>query len=137
LLIRLKSRHKPDEDQAKSAKPAAPQKLALTPTERRALDELKQLPFGSWLEFTINQQGQRVARKLSWYAPTSGRCLVVNARGAATPERTLEQIARLMARGQVHLLPPQDKGMIDRAWDALVAGLRKVGRTNDTIETAT
>jgi hypothetical protein len=62
---------------------------------------------------------------------------VVNARGAATPERTLEQIARLMARGQVHLLPPQDKGMIDRAWDALVAGLRKFGRTNEAIETAT
>jgi hypothetical protein len=137
LLIRLKSRHKPDEDQAKSAKPAAPQKLALTPTERRAFDELKQLPFGTWLEFTINQQGQTVARKLSWYAPTSGRCLVVNARGAAAPERTLEQIARLMARGQVRLLPSQDKGMIDRAWDALVAGLRKFGRTNEAIETAT
>jgi hypothetical protein len=137
LLIRLKSRRKPDEDHARSAKPAAPQKLALTPTERRALDELKQLPFGSWLEFTINQQGQKVARKLSWYAPTSGRCLVVNARGAATPERTLEQIARLMARGQARLLPPQDKGMIDRAWDALVAGLRKFSRTNETIETAT
>ncbi|HJU26930.1 MAG TPA: DUF1631 family protein, partial [Rhodanobacteraceae bacterium] len=137
LLIRLKSRHKPDEDKAKAAKPVAPQKLALTPVERQALEELKRMPFGTWLEFTINQQGQKVARKLSWYAPASGRCLLVNARGAATPERTLEQIARLMARGQVRLLPPQDKGMIDRAWDALVSGLRKFSRTNETTETAT
>ena len=44
---------------------------------------------------------------------------------------------RLMARGQVHLLPPQDKGMIDRAWNALVAGLRKFSGTNLTTETAT
>ena len=42
-----------------------------------------------------------------------------------------------MARGQVCLLPPQDKGMIDRAWDVLVSGLRKFSRTNETTETAT
>ncbi|HJP97838.1 MAG TPA: DUF1631 family protein, partial [Rhodanobacteraceae bacterium] len=136
LLIRLKSRHKP-EDQSKAGKPLVPQKLALTPAELRALDELKRMPFGTWLEFTINQQGQKVARKLSWYAPASGRCLLLNARGAATPERTLEQIARLMALGQVRQLPPQDRGMIDRAWDALVTGLRKFSRTNETTETAT
>jgi hypothetical protein len=137
LLIRLKSRHKRGEGEAAPAAPAAPQKLPLTPSERRALDELKRLQFGSWLEFTINQQGQKVARKLAWHNPVSGRCLLVNARGAASPERTLEQIARLMARGQVRLLPPQDKGMIDRAWDALVTGLRKFSGTNLTTETAT
>jgi hypothetical protein len=137
LLIRLKSRHKRGEGEAAPAAPAAPQKLPLTPSERRALDELKRLQFGSWLEFTINQQGQKVARKLAWHNPVSGRCLLVNARGAAAPERTLEQIARLMARGQVRLLPPQDKGMIDRAWDALVTGLRKFSGTNLTTETAT
>ncbi|MGH8190740.1 MAG: DUF1631 family protein [Rhodanobacteraceae bacterium] len=137
LLIRLKSRHKPEEDEAAPSAPATPRKLPLTPSERRALDQLTKLPFGSWLEFTINQQGQRSARKLAWYNPVSGRCLVLNARGAAAPERTLEKVARLMARGQVHLLPPQDRGMIDRAWDALVAGLRKFGRTNETPETAT
>ncbi|MGH8214818.1 MAG: DUF1631 family protein [Rhodanobacteraceae bacterium] len=137
LLIRLKSRHKRDEDDARSAAPAVPHKLPLTPSERRALEELKQLPFGSWLEVTVNQQGQKVARKLAWHNPVSGRCLVVNARGAAAPERTLEQIARLMARGQIRLLPSQDKGMIDRAWDALVAGLRKFSGTNETTETAT
>ncbi|MGH8114403.1 MAG: DUF1631 family protein [Rhodanobacteraceae bacterium] len=137
LLIRLKSRHKPDEDQGAPAAEAVPRKLALTPSERRALESLKTLSFGSWLEFTINQQGQKAARKLAWYAPSSGRCLLVNARGAASPERTLEQIARMMARGQVRLLPRQDSGMIDRAWNALIAGLRKFGGTTETMETAT
>jgi hypothetical protein len=97
---------------------------------------LKQLPFGSWLEFTVNQQGQKVARKLAWFAPTSGRCLLVNARGAAAPERTLDQIARMMARGQVRLIPRQDGGMIDRAWNALVTGLRKFSRSNQPTEPA-
>ncbi|HEX5960087.1 MAG TPA: DUF1631 family protein [Rhodanobacteraceae bacterium] len=135
LLIRLKSRRKPGVDEAAPA-PAAARKLSLTPSERRALDELKKLPFGSWLEFTMNQQGQRAARKLAWYAPTSGRCLVVNARGNASPERSLDQIARMMARGQVRVLPRQDGGMIDRAWTALLAGLRKFSRTNENTEPA-
>lgn len=137
LLIRLKSRQKRDEDDTRPAAPVEPHKLPLTASERRALDELKQLPFGTWLEFTVNQQGQKVARKLAWHNPVSGRCLLVNARGAAAPERTLEQIARLMARGQIRLLPPQDKGMIDRAWGALVAGLRKFSGINEITETAT
>ncbi|HEX7370192.1 MAG TPA: DUF1631 family protein [Rhodanobacteraceae bacterium] len=134
LLIRLKARRKPDEEEAAEPAPSSPRKLPLAPSERRALESLKKLPFGTWLDFTVNQQGQRVARKLSWYAPTSGRCLLVNARGAAAPERTLEQVARMMARGQVHVLPPQDAGMIDRAWNALVSGLRKFGRTKATSE---
>ena len=137
LLIRLKSRHKPDEDEAASPAEAGPRKLSLTPSERRALETLKNLSFGSWLEFTINQQGQKVARKLAWFAPTSGRCLLVNARGAAAPERTLDQIARMMARGQASLLPRQDGGMIDRAWNALVAGLRKFSKPNQLTEPAT
>ena len=137
LLIRLKSRHKPEEDEAASPTETAPPKLSLTPSERRAMENLKKLPFGSWLEFTVNQQGQTAARKLAWYAPSSGRCLLVNARGAAAPERTLDQIARMMARGQVRLLPRQDSGMIDRAWSALVAGLRKFGKNDETTETAT
>jgi hypothetical protein len=136
LLIRLKSRHKPGEGEAGPAQPGA-RKLPLTSSERRALDTLKTLPFGSWLEFTLNQQGQKAARKLAWYTPSSGRCLVVNARGTASPERTLEQIARMMARGQVRVLPNQDGGMIDRAWNALMAGLRKFSKTNETSDSAT
>jgi hypothetical protein len=135
LLIRLKSRHKPDEAAATTERSGS-RKLTLTPSERRALATLKQLPFGSWLEFTVNQQGQQAARKLAWYAPASGRCLVVNARGAASPERTLEQIARMMARGQVRVLPRQDGGMIDRAWNALMAGLRKFSKTTETTDPA-
>jgi hypothetical protein len=138
LLIRLKSRHKADEEEAASPAEAVQQrKLSLTPSESRALATLKQLSFGSWLEFTINQQGHTVARKLAWFAPSSGRCLLVNARGVASPERSLEQIARKMARGQVRVMPRQDGGMIDRAWNALVERLRKFGRTNETREIAT
>lgn len=136
LLIRLKSRHKPGEEEPGATQPGL-RKLPLTSSERRALDTLKTLPFGSWLEFTLNQQGQKAARKLAWYNPPSGRCLLVNARGTAAPERTLEQIARMMARGQVRVLPNKDGGMIDRAWNALLAGLKKFGKTNTPTDSAT
>ncbi|HEU0277284.1 MAG TPA: DUF1631 family protein [Rhodanobacteraceae bacterium] len=134
LLIRLKSRQKTQRDTTEA--PAGPRKLALTPTERKALETLKALPFGSWLEFTVNQQGQKIARKLAWYSPGTGRCLLVNVRGAAAPERTLEQIARLMARGQVHPMADNDGGIIDRAWQKLLSGLRKFGRGATATERA-
>ena len=136
LLIRLKSRHKPGDGEASTAA-QTPQPPPLTPNERRALDQLKALPYGSWLEFTINQQGQKAARKLAWFAPSSGRCLLVNARGTAMPERSLEQIARMMTRGQVAVMARQDEGMIDRAWSALMAGLRKFSRATPATEPAT
>ncbi len=135
LLIRLKSRQKVQREPVEP--PSGPRKLTLTPTERKALETLKTLPFGSWLEFTVNQQGQKIARKLAWYSPGTGRCLLVNVRGAAAPERTLEQIARLMARGQVRPTPDGDGGIIDRAWQKLMSGLRKFGRGATATEGAT
>jgi hypothetical protein len=135
LLIRLKSRQKAQRDAA--GPPPGPRKLALTPTERKALDTLKGLPYGSWLEFTVNQQGQKIARKLAWFSPGTGRCLLVNVRGAAAPERTLEQVARLMARGQVGIMPAEGGGIIDRAWQKLMSGLRKFGRAATATERVT
>ncbi|MGH8118925.1 MAG: DUF1631 family protein, partial [Rhodanobacteraceae bacterium] len=147
LLIHLKSRRKtgtpaatPTTTAATTAtatpEPAPPQ-APLTPAERRAFEDLTRLSFGAWLEFTVNQQGQKVARKLVWYNPASGNCLLVSAHGTAAPERTLDRIARLMARGQARILPPQDGGMIDRAWNTLLSGLRKFGRVHPPTVPAT
>jgi hypothetical protein len=42
----------------------------------------------------------------------------------------------MMARGQARLIPRQDGGMIDRAWNALVTSLRKFSRSNQPTEPA-
>lgn len=129
LAVRLKTRQRLGEDEpAPKAEHDAVAHPVLNAEEQRALTRLRSLPFGTWFEFIINQQGLRVQRKLAWYALVTNRCLLVSARGAAAPERRLEQVARLMVLEQARLLAPQSESLIDRAWDALVASLHQFGK---------
>src|SRR5690348_834606 len=129
LAVRLKTRQRLGEDEPapKAEHDAAVAHPVLNAEEQRALTRLRSLPFGTWFEFIINQQGLRVQRKLAWYALATNRCLLVSARGVAAPERRLEQVAKLMVLEQARLLPQQAESLIDRAWNALVAGLHQFG----------
>jgi hypothetical protein len=69
-------------------------RLPLNPKEQAMVEKIKQMPFGTWFEFTVNQQGEKVRRKLSWFSTVTGRCLFVNARGAKAEERSMDRMAR-------------------------------------------
>ena len=94
--------------------------------EVRALAQITSLPFGTWFEFAVNQQGDRVRRKLSWYSTVTGRCLFVNPRGARAFERTLQQLAHDVVRGEANIAPPERESLVDRAWKTIVASLRQL-----------
>lgn len=96
----------------------------MTAAESEALEQLRKIPFGTWFEFVTNQQGQSVRRKLAWYSTLTGRCLFVNQRGARTGDKTLDLLARDMARGQAHPILEIQGSLIDRAWNAIVDALR-------------
>ena len=96
----------------------------MTTAECEALEQLLKIPFGTWFEFVINQQGQRTRRKLAWYSTLTGRCLFVNQRGARTGDKTLDVLARDMARGQARPILGKQGSLIDRAWNAIVDTLR-------------
>lgn len=106
------------------------QAMRLTDEEQQLLEHLKTVPFGTWFEFATNQQGDRVRRKLSWFSTVTGRCLFVNQRGIRAKDRTLEQLARDIVRGQANIAEPEKESLVDRAWDAIVASLKQLtGRT--------
>lgn len=96
----------------------------LSPKELAVMERIKQLPFGTWFEFTLNQQGHTVRRKLSWFSPVTSRCLFVNARGAKVEERSMEQLAKDLIRGQAKVVEHQEETLIDRAWKAIKASLQ-------------
>jgi Protein of unknown function (DUF1631) len=100
--------------------------LKLNAAEEQMLERLKTLAFGTWFEFATNQQGDRVRRKLSWYSTVTGHCLFVNPRGARAFERTLEQLARDIVRGQANIAAPEQESLVDRAWKAIVTSLRQL-----------
>lgn len=105
--------------------------LPLGPREAEMAERIKHLPFGTWFEFILNQQGDKSRRKLCWYSPVTGRCLFVNVRGAKAQERTIDDLARDLVRGNVRLLEENRENLIDRAWKGIVSMLRGAGLTAD------
>ena len=136
LALKLKSKTRLGEEPAAEATPVAsavsspaatPAEAAPAPLnaeERQTLERLKTLPYGTWFEFVLNQQGDTVRRKLSWFSTLTGRCLFVNQRGARTEERTMQQLARDLVRKQVRIVSEERESLIDRAWHAIVGTLK-------------
>ena len=97
---------------------------ALTAEEKEMMQRIRTLPFGTWFEFVVNQQGSAVRRKLAWFSTVTGRCLFVNQRGARAEEKSIEQLARDLVRGQVRLHKEESGSFIDRAWKAIMGKLQ-------------
>lgn len=110
-----------------AARPAHP--LPIGPRELEMIERIRHLPFGTWFEFTLNQQGDRARRKLCWFSTVTGRCLFVNARGQKAQERTLEELARDLVRGNARVVDDTKESLIDRAWKGIVSMLRGAGLT--------
>jgi len=120
LTARLKARARLGEQVETPKK----KQIERTPKEQECHDYLRTLPFGTWFEFVKNQQGDVSRQRLSWYSPVTDHALFVNQRGQRIGEQSMDSLARLMAREQVHVVT-QDKGrLIDRAWRATVSALR-------------
>lgn len=125
LTARLKARARMGEQTPAKKKTPHPR----TAQEQECYDYLRTLPFGTWFEFTKNQQGDVHRQRLSWFSPVTGNALFVNQRGQRVGEQSLDTIAHLMAQGQA-LVVTEDKGrLIDRAWNATLKALRNLTGT--------
>ena len=98
--------------------------VPLTSAEEAQMERIKQAPVGTWFEFIINPEGDRVRRRLSWLSTATGDALFVNKRGQKNAEYTLTSLARLMAKGQVDIIEDEKGTVLDRAWENVVAALR-------------
>ena len=86
--------------------------------------QIRQLPFGTWFEFKLNQQGEKVRRRMSWFSPVTGQVLFVNHRGQKVGDFTLDGLAKAMIQGQVKLVEEEKGTLIDRAWNTVMSALR-------------
>lgn len=109
------------QEQVKRAEPTP-----RTPEEEAQFDRVRTLPFGTWIEFTVNQQGDVVRKRLSWYSTITGNALFVNLRGQRVGEQTLDSLARMLARGQARVVTVERARVVDRAWHATLAALRSL-----------
>ncbi|GAA4859773.1 DUF1631 domain-containing protein [Luteimonas vadosa] len=102
-----------------------------TPAEQERFEQLRVMPFGTWIEFTTNQQGDVVRRRLSWYSPVTGHALFVNQRGQRVGEQSLDALARMLANGQARIVTAASGRLVDRAWQAAVKALRSFASRGD------
>jgi hypothetical protein len=127
LAMRLKQHQRlgrADKQEADDAQAQPPE----DPATQEAIERLRQLAFGSWLEF-VRPQGHVVRRKLAWFSPTTGHCLVVNQRGAREDIADLKELGAAMAAGRVRIPEEDSESLLDRAWSAILGGLRKFAQT--------
>src|SRR5690554_164793 len=133
LAMKLKARVRLGEDKVRAEKPKLPPRTA---DEQAHYDQLRTLPFGCWLEFVLNQQGDVVRRRLSWYSRITDNVLFVNQRGQRVAEQTLDSLARMMAAGQARLVTADRGRLVDRAWQAAISALRSFAGRGDDPATA-
>ena len=100
----------------------------LSEPEQTWHDRLKRLPYGTWFEFTINQQGEKARRRMSWYSTVTDNCVFVNFRGQRAGDYTLAWLARELNRGNVTLVESERASIVDRAWKAILSTLRTFSR---------
>ncbi|MEO6926695.1 MAG: DUF1631 family protein [Rhodanobacter sp.] len=110
-----------------ASSPAVPETRlpAIEPRELHIEQHLRKLPFGSWFEFVDPTTGQIARRKLAWYSPMSGRCLLVSRRGQRGEEMTMGQLAHEVASGRACEVPTERESLLDRAWRSLTGNLRQ------------
>ena len=87
------------------------------------------MPYGTWIEFITNQQGDIVRRRLSWYSPVTDNALFVNQRGQRVAEQSLDSVARMLVRGQARIVSAERGRLVDRAWQATLNALAQFRRS--------
>lgn len=131
LALRLKQRQRLGEAAGADATPTAPLLASSAKTEsphprEKAIGEhLRQLPFGTWFEFDGVAGGAPTRRKLAWYSPMSGRCLLLTRRGQRAGETTLVELAHEIASDRVREAPIEGGSLLDRAWRSLTTVLHQ------------
>lgn len=124
LTLRLKAKTRLGEDQATEAAAERKPQAAMTPKEKACMEQVRQLPFGAWIDFVTNPQGEVVRRRLSWFSTVTGHALFVNHRGQRVGEYTLDWLARALAAGQIRIVQTEKGSLIDRAWNSIVSALK-------------
>lgn len=122
IAMKLKARARLGEHA--SAKVTGFQLPPLNAQEAECLERIRELQFGTWMEFVTNQQGDCVRRRLSWFSLATGHCLFINHRGQRVGDYTLDTLARAMARGQIRVVEQRKESLLARAMHRVVDVLR-------------
>ncbi|MCK5383135.1 MAG: DUF1631 domain-containing protein [Gammaproteobacteria bacterium] len=91
----------------------------LSTEEQAALDELHNIPFGTWFSIQENENSLPVHVKLSWYSKMSGNYMFVNSMGMRVIVRKQTELATMMATGRASIIQDEQHPLVHRALEAI------------------
>ncbi|MFQ5644116.1 MAG: DUF1631 domain-containing protein, partial [Thiogranum sp.] len=87
---------------------------SVTPEQQAQIEALKSIPFGTWFEFAKpGQPGKRA--KLSWRSTVTGKFMFVDQLGVKASVISMQDLAKCMLEGNVHIVKAEKKPFVDRA----------------------
>ncbi len=121
-LIKSHARFGPEDEDRLPGPPS------LAADEMQCLEQLSDLPFGTWLDEREAPDADATRQRLSWHSRQTRGALLVNRRGQRTRETTLDELARQMAAKRLAVVGPQDLRLVDRALRTTVDRLQETLR---------
>lgn len=98
----------------------------LTEIEKTELTKIRLMPYGTLFDFIINQQRDKIRRKLSWFSPVSNKALFVTLLGNKPYEKSLNAIAIDIARKNIIIVKIEKKKYFDTVLKTIFTKLKTI-----------
>jgi hypothetical protein len=96
----------------------------LNEQQQEYIEQIKQLPIGTWFEFLLKDSATPVRRKLAWRSDITHNVLFVNQRGQKTAEMMIEELAIELSEGSANIQTARKHSIFERAFEGLLKSLR-------------
>ncbi|MEY2866969.1 MAG: hypothetical protein RIQ43_995 [Pseudomonadota bacterium] len=92
--------------------------------QKTLVDQLKDIPIGTWFEFLEPGATRPIRAKLTWLSRITHNALFVDQRGHKTAEMLLEELAVAISEGRIWIQQENKQGIFERAFENMIASLR-------------
>lgn len=90
------------------------------------VEQIKQMPIGTWFEFFIKESGIFERRKLAWMSELSNQILFVNQRGQKAAEMMIEDLAIALSDGTAKIQYENKRSIFITAFKNLLDSLKEL-----------
>ncbi|MGD2083593.1 MAG: DUF1631 family protein [Chromatiales bacterium] len=91
----------------------------IPPEQAAMMSRLRSIKFGTLFELKPDKESPRLRVKLSWYNPSTGRCMFVDQDGVTAAVRDMEDLSRELIAGQARIVSLPKVPFMERALDAI------------------
>ena len=107
-----------------SARSPSHDAFELDEEQKILVDQLKDIPIGTWFEFMEPGASRPSRAKLTWLSRITHNALFVNQRGHKTAEMLLEELAVAISEGRIWIQQENKQGIFERAFENVISSLR-------------